>query len=88
MIGRYGGDEFMIILPETPLEGARILAEKVRAAVKALDLAARGNERIRLSLSIGVASCRSPEESVDSLLALADTALYAAKEAGRDTVSS
>jgi diguanylate cyclase (GGDEF)-like protein/PAS domain S-box-containing protein len=88
LLGRYGGDEFMIILPETSLAGAKKLAEKVRQAVEELDIEVPGNKRIRFTLSMGVASCCSPIENIDTLVALADTALYASKEAGRNMVST
>lgn len=88
IVGRYGGDEFMIILPETSLAGAKKLAEKVRHAVEKLDLEASGSKRIRFTLSMGVASCCPTAEDIDSLVALADTALYASKEAGRNRVST
>lgn len=88
IVGRYGGDEFMIIMPETSLSGAQSLAEKVRAAIQELDHATPGNTRIRLSLSLGVAGCCSSPENIDTLVALADAQLYAAKQAGRNRISS
>jgi diguanylate cyclase (GGDEF)-like protein/PAS domain S-box-containing protein len=88
ILGRYGGDEFMIILPETSLEGAQSLAEKVRAAVEGLELELPGNKRTGLlTLSIGVASCCMPEDNLDTLVSLADAALYSSKEAGRNRIS-
>ena len=87
ILGRYGGDEFMIILPETPLAGAQSLAEKVRAAVEGLELDFPGKKRTGLTLSIGVASCCMPEDNLDTLVSLADAALYRSKEAGRNRVS-
>jgi diguanylate cyclase (GGDEF)-like protein/PAS domain S-box-containing protein len=85
--GRYGGDEFMVILPETPLSGAKSLAEKIRIAVHKQALELPGNNIVRLSLSLGVASCCSPLDNIDTIVALADTALYSAKQAGRNQVS-
>ncbi len=87
VIGRYGGDEFMIILPGASLDGAEDLAEKVRQAVQELDLALDGRGPLRLSVSIGVSSCCRPGDDLDRLVSLADAALYASKEAGRNTVS-
>ena len=86
-LGRYGGDEFMLILPETSLDGARSLAEKIRSAVGERELSLPGGERIRLSLSLGVAGCCSADDDIDTFVALADRALYASKEAGRSRVS-
>ena len=88
ILGRYGGDEFMIILPETSLAGAKSLAEKVRAAVEELQLELPGNERTGLTLSIGIASCCTSEDNLDTLVSLADAALYRSKEAGRNKIST
>jgi len=88
ILGRYGGDEFMVILPETSLIGAESLAEKIRIAVNNLELELQGNTRIKLSLSLGVASCCSAPHDIDTLVALADSALYTSKSAGRNKVSS
>jgi diguanylate cyclase (GGDEF)-like protein len=71
ILGRYGGDEFMIILPETGLAGAKSLAEKVRLAVEGLVLELPGQKSISLSLSLGVAACCEPLENIDTLVTLA-----------------
>ncbi len=88
--GRYGGDEFMVILPETSLPGAENLAEKIRSAVAGLEIAAsgKGQERFRLSLSIGVAGCCSAVDDLDTLVKAADSALYTAKHLGKNRVSA
>ncbi len=79
LVGRFGGDEFTFILPQTDLEGA---AELVWRLVREV----RGKWTTpRVTLSVGVAEL-APGESAESLLARADAALYQAKEAGRDTV--
>jgi diguanylate cyclase (GGDEF)-like protein/PAS domain S-box-containing protein len=88
ILGRYGGDEFMVILPETGLEGAKSLAEKIRIAVEGLELEFSGDWRVRLSVSLGVVNCCAPRENIDTLVTLVDTALYASKQAGRNTVSA
>jgi diguanylate cyclase (GGDEF)-like protein/PAS domain S-box-containing protein len=88
VLGRYGGDEFMIILPETSLPGAESLAEKIRTAVTKIDLELPGKNRIRLSLSIGVTSCCVTAEDIDTLVARADAGLYTSKEKGRNKVSA
>jgi len=88
ILGRYGGDEFMIILPETSLDGAKKLAEKIRVAVLEIALELPVNARIGLSLSVGVASCCAPMEDIDTLVKLADTALYTSKHEGRNMVSA
>lgn len=87
VIGRYGGDEFMMILPETSLNGAKSLAEKIRAAVENTELELPGGKLNRLSMSIGVASCCAAVENIDTIVARADAALYTSKQAGRNRVS-
>ena len=88
ILGRYGGDEFMIILPETSLDGAKKLAEKIRGAVNEISLELPMHQRISLSVSVGVASCCAPMENIDTLVKLADTALYTSKHEGRNMVSA
>lgn len=82
--GRYGGEEFLLVLPQTPLEGARIKAERVREAIAALKFADMG-EDFRVTVSIGVAEYHR-DESTDDTLLRADQALYAAKGDGRNNV--
>jgi diguanylate cyclase (GGDEF)-like protein len=86
LAARIGGDEFAVLLPDTDLAGAAVLAEDLRGAVGALGPPGvpRG---IRLSISVGVASSGATSSlSPAQLLAAADHALYAAKEDGRDRV--
>jgi diguanylate cyclase (GGDEF)-like protein len=82
-LGRYGGEEFLIILPETRLDNAVTFAERVRLAVAETDLE-RNEERI--TLSIGVAEWRDGDDSLHRLVAEADRALLEAKAGGRDHV--
>ncbi len=79
--GRYGGEEFLIILPDCDLQGARACAERVRRALAAAVL----ENGCRMTVSAGVAEHR-PADTVHSLLARADAALYRAKRQGRNTV--
>ncbi len=88
ILGRYGGDEFMIVLPETTFKGAKSLAEKIRSAVNNIDFELPDQKRIRLSISIGVASCCALSKNSDTLVARTDAALYTSKEAGRNRVSA
>ncbi len=81
-LGRYGGEEFLLLLPETGADGARSCAERVRAAVHGAPVEHTGG-RVSITVSIGAAEYREGE-SVESLLARADAALYRAKEQGRD----
>ncbi len=83
---RYGGEEFCVLLPETPVEGAREFAQRLRLAVEARGFPAQG-QHLRCTVSIGVASCPSPRVSdEEDLIRLADEALYEAKSAGRNRV--
>jgi diguanylate cyclase (GGDEF)-like protein len=84
--GRYGGEEFLLILPQTPLDGARIKAERVRKAIAELAVASNG-DRVGVSVSIGVAVFQGAE-SIDDTIHRADRALYQAKENGRDQVAT
>jgi diguanylate cyclase (GGDEF)-like protein len=80
---RYGGDEFVVLLPETDPTGAYVLAEKIR--IGATELKVPGGD-IRPSLSIGVVSYPAEGETADALMISADRAMYAAKRAGKDRV--
>ncbi len=82
---RYGGEEFAVILPEIPLEGAMVVAERIRQAVERQTLRLDGKEA-RITLSIGVASF--PEHALNrkDLIERADKALYLAKRSGRNKV--
>ena len=86
-IGRYGGEEFLFILPETDLQGAVTVAEKARALVESENLEVDG-ESIATTVSIGLASLEEigSNGGVTELLARADRSLYQAKEAGRNRV--
>jgi len=80
-LGRWGGEEFLILCPETGLEGAVLVAERVRLAVKGTVFESGRAHTV----SLGVAQLREGD-SADALLQRADTALYEAKRAGRDRV--
>jgi diguanylate cyclase (GGDEF)-like protein len=84
MVSRYGGDEFLVLLPETDLEGAEALAEKVLATASKQEFGDM-HPRFQLTLSIGAATL-SDDESGNDMIARADMALYEAKEQGRNRV--
>jgi len=83
-IGRYGGEEFAVLLPETPIEAAREVLERVRQAIAEMRLDFEETE-LRITVSVGVVAVQSGEP-FESALARADAALYRAKAAGRDLV--
>jgi two-component system cell cycle response regulator len=83
VVARFGGEEFLVILPDTAAEGAATAAEDLRAAVAAEPFAV-GRFALRLTVSVGWATWRG--ESLERLVARADRGLYDAKEDGRDCV--
>jgi two-component system, chemotaxis family, response regulator WspR len=89
LAARYGGEEFALVLPNTSLEGALIVAEGVRRGVAALNLLHSGsNVAPHVTLSLGVAVSQSAEDSPDALIERADAALYEAKRGGRNRCDS
>jgi len=83
---RYGGDEFVVLLPETDPTGAFVLAEKIRLGVNAIAIELPGASP-RPSLSIGVVSYPDDGRTADELIISADGAMYASKRAGKDRVT-
>ena len=90
VLGRYGGEEFMVLLPDTDLHGAAQLAEQLRQAVQAAPCEWQG-QRIPFTVSIGVAASADtpadPSRTSEALLQAADQALYRAKDDGRNRVA-
>lgn len=83
-VGRYGGEEFLIVLPHTTLVQGRKIAERVRAAVGSTRVQA-GGKRLPLTVSLGLTQFRKGED-LEQLLTRVDQALYDAKSAGRNRV--
>jgi len=82
---RFGGEEFVVLLPNTDLEGARVLAERIRATV-AKNPVEHGSIVIVFTVSIGISQYRKGMQNIDELIKEADIALYRAKEGGRNRV--
>lgn len=87
-VGRLGGEEFAVVLPETELSGAVASAERLRAAVEQAELAGAVGDRqaVRVTISVGVAVSAVDDVSFEAVLARADKRLYQAKETGRNRV--
>lgn len=86
-LGRYGGEEFLVLLPEQDGAASRVVAERLRQAVERMPMAWQG-ETLRLTVSIGLASRRPSDADAQKLLARADKALYRAKHEGRNRVAA
>jgi diguanylate cyclase (GGDEF)-like protein len=87
-IGRYGGEEFLIVLPSSEGESARMQAERIREVVASEPYSTAGTS-FTVTCSIGVSCRKKPAQTdADSLVREADLALYQAKESGRNCVES
>ncbi|MBI3924146.1 MAG: GGDEF domain-containing protein [Armatimonadetes bacterium] len=90
VVGRLGGEEFVVLVRQSPVEGSRVLLERLREKVASSDVKVvtpSGEQTIRFTFSAGIVSlkgCESPEEALE----LADRALYQAKESGRNRVQA
>lgn len=85
-VGRFGGEEFCVVAPETDLKGAFSLAEKLRKMVVGEAFPVSEELSIFVTASFGIAECRKQNETVQSLIERADKALYHAKNKGRNRV--
>ena len=84
MVGRYGGEEFMLILTETDVEEGAVLTEKLRAIVARERFAVEGNPELSVTISIGIAGGAGSRLTSDTLVRDADAAMYSAKSLGRN----
>ncbi len=84
--GRYGGEEFLVLLPETDVDAAAALAEKLRRIVGSAEVPIEGGEKLSITMSAGVAGGMGQVLRLDALVRDADAALYSAKALGRDQV--
>jgi diguanylate cyclase len=83
--GRYGGEEFLLVLPDTNDHAAEQILDRLRAIIAELDWSAFSSD-MNVTISAGVAML-NPNETPDAILARADSALYAAKERGRNRIA-
>jgi len=86
IFGRWGGEEFLVVLPNTTLDAALVIVERLRLAALAIQLPSSG-AGLRVSISAGLASYEDGVKTLDNIIAAADAALYEAKERGRDVVT-
>ncbi|MBF0241290.1 MAG: GGDEF domain-containing protein [Desulfamplus sp.] len=85
MLARYGGEEFVVIMPETSSQGAFIVAEKIRKSIEKIEFIYK-TDTIRMTVSIGVSEVKDGDKSHEIVFERADTALYRAKNEGRNRV--
>jgi diguanylate cyclase (GGDEF)-like protein len=86
IFGRIGGEEFAVSLPNTSLEGAKLVAEKMRSTVEDLLFFSNNHERINITVSIGITAMKEGDNYLEDMLIRADEALYSAKNNGRNQV--
>ena len=86
LLGRLGGEEFAVVLPESDHNAASHTAERLRAAVEALEFPFEDGTVLKITTSVGISILATVGETLDSLLARADSALYTAKREGRNRV--
>lgn len=89
LLYRYGGDEFVVLLPDTQLSGGKIVGERILERIKKHFFEVSVQDRhlsLNMSLSIGVAECPTDAKNVEELLSFADKMMYGAKNTGRGSV--
>lgn len=85
---RFGGEEFIILLPDTPIEDALTLSESIRKEVEHLLIQTEDKTKVRITVSIGVSEVCQNETDISNAIARADNALYKAKNSGKNKVCS
>jgi diguanylate cyclase (GGDEF)-like protein len=88
VVARFGGDEFVILLPDIKLDEALVVAERLRESLASGDLLLEDGRRVPITLSIGVATLEQGDEALEALFHRADIGLYVAKDSGRNRVVS
>lgn len=87
IVGRIGGEEFSVFLPNTQIKGAELLAESLRQKIESIDIKVN-DVRLKITASIGVAARRFDQETMQAIQQHADQAMYEAKRGGRNRVST
>lgn len=85
LVARYGGEEMAVLLPNVNVVGAHRIAESIRRSIESEEFV-YGDEVMRLTISVGIATCPEHADNVNELISAADAALYEAKESGRNQV--
>ncbi len=85
--GRYGGEEFVVLLPDTTEEEAMKAAERIRKEIEEMEVVSTDGKKLKVTISIGVATMDNSDIEPDALIERADKALYNSKETGRNKVS-
>lgn len=83
---RYGGDEYIVLLPHTDKKTAEVIAERIRKEINSTPFLAFGNKKFSISVTLGVATCPDDATTRDKLIGAADRAMYEGKLSGRDKV--
>jgi len=85
-VGRWGGEEFLLILPDTELKDAVTVAERLRSKTAAVQISLENEETFSIHISLGTACTTEQFQSLAKLIDAADQALYQAKQSGRNRV--
>jgi diguanylate cyclase (GGDEF)-like protein len=85
LFGRYGGEEFIVMLPSTPSLGAAIIAERIRANIEEMSVTYE-KQTIKFTISIGVSQALDTDSNSNAVLTRTDSALYQAKKKGRNRI--
>jgi diguanylate cyclase len=89
VVARFGGEEFVVILPDTPIEGAMKVAEMIRSAIAGKELKRKdtGETYGTITVSVGIAHYRAATDTLPTLIKRADDAMYHSKQTGRNRVT-
>lgn len=85
LLARFGGEEFCFLFPETDLNNAALVAERIRLAISKLEFESEKN-RLSVTVSIGVSKLQDSNDNIENMLKRSDESLYKAKENGRNRV--
>ncbi|MBV2185245.1 MAG: sensor domain-containing diguanylate cyclase [Rhizobium sp.] len=86
LLARWGGEEFVLMMPDTSVERCAVIADMVRRNVESLEFGTANGVSLRITVSAGVSTAAAASESLDDLIRRADHALYAAKSSGRNRI--